>query len=152
MNVVLVEPEIPQNTGNIARTCAVVGARLHLIRPFGFMLSDRRLRRAGADYWSEVDLVVHDDLEGFFQMISAERCLFFSAKAGRAFTQIPAEGDAFLIFGKESAGLPDRLLAAHPDRCFRIPMKPAARSLNLSNAVAVVLYENLRLRGFPGLA
>jgi tRNA (cytidine/uridine-2'-O-)-methyltransferase len=151
VNIVLVEPEIPQNTGNIARTCAAAGARLHLIRPLGFILSDRKLRRAGADYWGEVDLVVHDDLESFFGKTPADQCLFFSVKGQRPYTQIPAENGGYFVFGRESVGLPSGLLAAHPGRIFRVPIRPETRSLNLSNAVAVVLFEALRLRGFPGL-
>jgi tRNA (cytidine/uridine-2'-O-)-methyltransferase len=151
INIVLVEPEIPQNTGNIARTCAAAGARLHLIKPLGFVLTDRRLRRAGADYWGDVDLVLHDNLEAFFRETPAEQCLFFSTKAARSFREMPVEEEAFLVFGKETEGLPDALLAAWAGRSFRVPMRPEARSLNLSNAVAVVLYEALRLRGFPGL-
>ena len=152
VNIVLVEPEIPQNTGNIARTCAAVGAHLHLIRPLGFILSDRKLRRAGADYWGEVDLVVHDNLESFFRKAPADQCLFFSAKGQRPYTQMTRDGGGYFVFGRESVGLPSDLLAAHPGRSFRVPMRPETRSLNLSNAVAVVLFEALRLRGFPGLA
>ncbi|MCX6566125.1 MAG: tRNA (cytidine(34)-2'-O)-methyltransferase [Candidatus Aminicenantes bacterium] len=151
LNIVLVEPEIPQNAGNIARTCAAAGARLHLIKPLGFVLSDRRLRRAGADYWSDVDLVVHDNLEVFFRETPAERCLFFSKKAARIYTEIPVEDEGWFVFGKESTGLPDALIEPYPGRSFRIPMRPGARSLNISNAVAIALYEALRLRGFPGL-
>jgi tRNA (cytidine/uridine-2'-O-)-methyltransferase len=151
ISVALIEPEIPQNTGNIARTCAAAGARLHLVKPLGFVLTDRRLRRAGADYWGEVDLVVHDNLEEFFLQAPPERCLFFSTKTARPYTEMPLEDNAVFVFGKETAGLPEELLALHPGRVFRIPMRPEARSLNLSNAVAVVLYETLRRRGFPGL-
>jgi len=151
LNIVLVEPEIPQNTGNIARTCAASGARLHLIKPLGFVLSDRRLRRAGADYWSDVDLVVHDNLEEFFREAPEERCLFFSKKAGRIYTEIPVEENAFFVFGRESTGLPDGLIEANAGRSFLIPMRPGARSLNISNAAAIVLYEALRRRGFAGL-
>jgi len=152
MNIALVEPEIPQNTGNIARTCAAFGARLHLVRPLGFILSNRKLRRAGADYWGDVDLVVHDNLGAFFRAVSPERCFFFTTKAGRHIHEISPNDEDYLVFGRESTGLPADLIAAHPDHCCRIPMKPGARSLNLSNAVAIVLFEALRLRGFPGLA
>lgn len=153
LNVVLVEPEIPQNAGNIARTCLAAGARLHLVRPLGFILSDRRLRRAGIDYWAEVDLVVHEGLGAFFRAVPPEDCCFFSRKAALPYTKIPVETETvrFLVFGRESTGLPEELLAAHPGRCFRLPMRPAARSLNVSNAAAIVLYEVLRRRGFPGL-
>ena len=151
VNVALVEPEIPQNTGNIARTCAATGARLHLVKPLGFLLTDRRLRRAGADYWGDVDLVAHDHREAFFREIPPGRCLYFSKKAERTYTEMPVEDDAVFVFGKETEGLPESLLDAHPDRVFRIPMRPGARSLNLSNAVAIVLYEALRRRGFAGL-
>ncbi len=152
-NVVLIEPEIPPNAGNIARTCAATGARLHLVRPLGFVLSDRRMRRAGADYWNEVDLVVHDDLSAFFRAAPPEFCFFFSRKASVAYTEVPVAGGSpvHFVFGRESAGLPDDLLASHPSRCFRIPMRPGARSLNVSNAAAIVLYEAMRRRGFPGL-
>jgi len=151
ISVALIEPEIPQNTGNIARTCAAAGARLHLVKPLGFLLTDRRLRRAGADYWGDVDLIVHDHREAFFREFPPGRCLFFSKKAERPYTEMPAEDDAVFVFGKETEGLPESLLESHPGRVFRIPMHPGARSLNLSNAVAIVLYEALRRRGFSGL-
>ncbi|HNQ79586.1 MAG TPA: tRNA (cytidine(34)-2'-O)-methyltransferase [Candidatus Aminicenantes bacterium] len=150
-NVVLIAPEIPQNTGNIARTCAAAGARLHLVRPLGFILSDRRLRRAGADYWSGLDLAVHESLEAFFRETPPERCLFFSQKAPRLFSEMPVEESVFLVFGRESTGLPEEILAACRERSFRVPMRPGARSLNVSNAAAVVLYEALRRRGYSGL-
>ena len=151
--IVLVEPEIPQNAGNIARTCAATGARLHLVRPLGFILSDRRLRRAGADYWAEVDLVVHDSLAAFFREAAPEACCFFSRKASSLYPNIAASGEPplFFVFGRESVGLPEALLSAHPGRCFRLPMRPETRSLNVSNAAAIVLYDALRQRGFPGL-
>lgn len=151
VSVALIEPEIPQNTGNIARTCAAAGARLHLVKPLGFLLTDRRLRRAGADYWGDVDLVIHENREAFFHGISPGECLFFSKKAGRSYVEMPFEGEAVFIFGKETEGLPEELLMTHPGRVFRIPMRPGARSLNLSNAVAIVLYEALRRKSFSGL-
>lgn len=151
ISVVLVEPEIPPNTGNIARTCAAVGASLHLIKPLGFYLSDRRLRRAGADYWSRVDLVVHDSWAAFLARHDGANLCFFTRRAERSYLLAPFENEPFLIFGRESTGLGEDLLAGRGDRCFRIPMRPAIRSLNLAEAVSIVLYEAFRVRGFPGL-
>jgi len=151
INVVLVEPEIPPNTGNIARTCAAVGARLHLVKPLGFFLRDRHLRRAGADYWSRVDLVVHESWEAFEAARAGANLCFFTRRAERSYLLAPFENEPFLIFGRESTGLSEALLAGREDRCFRIPMRPAIRSLNLAEAVSIVLYEAFRVRGFPGL-
>lgn len=151
LNIVLVEPEIPQNTGNIARTCAAVGATLHLIRPLGFSLDDRYMRRAGLDYWFLMQYRVYDDLADFFRQNPGARCWYASTKAPRAHTQAAYRDGDFLVFGRESRGLPENLLAREYDRCVRIPMRREARSLNLSNSVAVVLYEALRQLDFPGL-
>lgn len=151
LNIVLVEPEIPQNTGNIARTCAATGSRLHLVRPLGFSITDKNVKRAGLDYWGDVEIVYHDDLAAFMSLHGQER-LWLATTKGRlspdeaSFTQ----GD-WLLFGKETAGLPKDLLAQFPDQCVRLPMKPGTRSLNLSNAVAVLTFEALRQLGWPGL-
>ncbi len=152
MNIVLVEPEIPQNTGNIARTCAATGAVLHLVRPLGFSLDDRYMRRAGLDYWFLMRYRVYDDLADFFRRNPEGRFWFASTKAPRSYAQARYEDGDFLVFGRESRGLPENLLAARYDSCVRIPMRPEARSLNLSNSAAVLLYEALRQQGFPDLA
>jgi len=151
LNVVLLEPEIPQNTGNIARTCAAVGAKLHLIRPLGFETSDRYLKRAGLDYWRLVDISYYDGLEEFLAPRGASQLLYLSTKGGVPYHAVRYDDDCFLVFGKETAGLPESLLAENRERCVRIPMRDEARSLNLSNSVAVVVYEALRQQGFPGL-
>jgi len=153
LHVVLVEPEIPQNTGNIARTCAATGVRLHLVKPLGFFVRDRHLRRAGIDYWDDADIAYHDDLAAFLAEFRGERLAFFSRKAVRTYDQVewPDGVDLFLVFGKESAGLPDDLLEANRDRSFRIPMTADVRSLNLAGAATVVVYDLLRRKGFPGL-
>ena len=152
-NVVLVEPEIPQNAGNIARTCAATGCTLHLVRPLGFEISDRYLKRAGLDYWHLVDAVVHDGTEAFFASCPADaRFWFFTTKAPRAYTQAEFRAGDYLVFGKETRGLPEELLVAHPGECVRIPMRTEARSLNLSNSVAVAVFEGLRQNDFRGLS
>jgi tRNA (cytidine/uridine-2'-O-)-methyltransferase len=153
LHVVLVEPEIPQNTGNIARTCAATGARLHLVKPLGFFMRDRHLRRAGVDYWDEAEVITHDDLAAFLEECRGQSLAYFSRKAVRTYDQLewPADADLFLVFGRESTGLPDGLLEANPGRSFRIPMTAGVRSLNLAGAAAVVVYDLLRRRGFPGL-
>lgn len=151
MHVVLVEPEIPANTGNIARTCAATGAVLHLVRPLGFSTSDRHLKRAGLDYWHLVDIRYHDSFAELEKEFAGRTFYFFSTKGGRFHTAVEYPPDAFLVFGRETRGLPPELLEANKDRCIRIPMTGGARSLNLANAVAVVLYEALRQNGFPGL-
>ncbi|MBQ3866541.1 MAG: tRNA (cytidine(34)-2'-O)-methyltransferase [Clostridia bacterium] len=149
LSVVLVEPEIPQNTGNIARTCAATGTSLHLIRPLGFELSDRYLKRAGLDYWQYLDLHVHDDLDAFFREEPGEYW-FFSTKAKLRYDRVRFSGPTFLFFGKETRGLPEDLLRAHPDRALRLPMLTDIRSLNLSNSVAIGVYEALRQWDFQG--
>jgi len=153
LNVVLVEPEIPQNTGNIVRTCAVTGAKLHLIKPLGFSIEDKYLKRAGLDYWHLVDISIYENLIEFTEKNIQGSFYYLSKKAERWYTDISFEEDAFLFFGKETEGLPTDLLKANWDRCIRIPMIPntSARSLNLSNSVALVLYEALRQHGFKGL-
>lgn len=151
MHIVLVNPEIPQNTGNIARTCAATGTKLHLIEPLGFELSDKYLKRAGLDYWHMMQLEVHPSWEAFMAKYPDARMFFASTKAPRGYCEAKfADGD-FLVFGRETKGLPEEMLAERYDQCIRIPMKADARSLNLSNSVAVVLYEALRQQDFPDL-
>jgi len=151
LNIVLVEPEIPANTGNIARTCAATGAVLHLIRPLGFDISDKAVKRAGLDYWHLVDVRVYDDLDDFFQKTGAADFWLLSTKAPRSYTEAGFSPDCYVMFGKETKGLPEDFLAAHYDRCLRIPIRAEARSLNLANSVAVVAFEALRQQEFPGL-
>lgn len=153
LNIVLVEPEIPQNCGNIARTCAATGSRLHLIRPLGFDISDRAVKRAGLDYWHLVSVSDYEDLNAFFARNpeAAEDLWLATTKAPRDYTQARFSPDSWLFFGKETAGLPETFRLAHYDRCIRLPMRPEARSLNLSNSVAILTYEALRQNHFPGL-
>ena len=153
LNVVLVEPEIPQNCGNIARTCAATGSRLHLIRPLGFDISDRAVKRAGLDYWHLVEVRDYENLEEFFlQNPDARQDLWLTTtKAPLPYTAAAFTPDSYLFFGKETAGLPRAFREAYRDRCIRLPMIAEARSLNLSNTVAVCVYEALRQTGFPGL-
>ncbi len=151
INIVLHCPEIPQNTGNIARTCAATGAALHLIRPLGFEIDDKKLKRAGLDYWDKLDITFYDDEEAFFRLHADKHIYYFTTKAPRSYTDIEYPEEVFLMFGRETAGLPERLLEAHPDTCVRIPMLPNLRSLNLSNSVAVAVYEVLRQRNFAQL-
>jgi tRNA (cytidine/uridine-2'-O-)-methyltransferase len=151
VDVVLVEPEIPQNTGNIARSCVATGSTLHLVEPLGFSLEDRYLKRAGMDYWRHLALEVHPCLDAFFDEVGKESCYFVSKKASLHYCEPRYAADSVLVFGCESRGLPEDLIAENRERSLRIPMMPGVRSLNLSNAVAVVLYEALRQVGFPGL-
>lgn len=151
LNIVLVEPEIPQNCGNIARTCAATGARLHLIRPLGFDISERAVRRAGLDYWHMVEVLVYDNLEDFFCRNQVEQMWCLSTKAPRCYCEAEYRDGCYLFFGKETKGLPEDFLTEHYDACVRIPMRPDARSLNLSNAVAVTVFEALRQLSFPNL-
>ena len=151
LNIVLVEPEIPQNCGNIARTCAATGCRLHLIRPLGFDISEKAVRRAGLDYWDMVEVFDYENLEDFFSKNRVEHMWCLSTKAPRSYTQAQFSDGDFLFFGKETKGLPESFLAEHYQRCVRIPMRPDARSLNLSNAVAITVFEALRQLDFPGL-
>jgi len=150
-HIVLVEPEIPANTGNIARTCAVTGACLHLVHPLGFSTEDRYLKRAGLDYWHAVRVFHYGSFREVKERFPGGRFFCATTKAKRLYTEFRyADGD-FLVFGKETKGLPDWILDEHADSCMRIPMADSARSLNLSNAAAIVLYEALRQNGFPGL-
>ncbi len=152
VHLVLVEPEIPQNTGNIARSCLAVGAKLHLVKPYGFFINDRLLQRAGLDYWPEVDRVEHRDFDHFLQEHGQEALAFFSRTGTRLYTELPTSGPLFLIFGGESHGLPPQLLQRFSACLYRLPMREGVRSLNLASAATAVLYEVLRARGFPGLA
>ena len=151
LNVVLVEPEIPQNCGNIARTCAATGCRLHLIRPLGFDISEKAVKRAGLDYWNLVEVLDYENLEDFFARNKVERMWCLSTKAPRSYTEAEYRDGDYLFFGKETKGLPEPFLEAHRERCVRIPMRQEARSLNLSNAVAVTVFEALRQLSFPHL-
>jgi len=148
---VLVEPEIPQNTGNIARTCAATGCKLHLVKPLGFSVDDKHLKRAGLDYWSLVDIHYYDSFEELQQQYSDKLYYFSTTKGKKRYTEVTYERDCFLVFGKETAGLPKPLLEKNAEYCIRVPMINEARSLNLSNSVAIVVYEALRQIGFPGL-
>lgn len=152
LNIVLVEPEIPMNTGNIARTCAATRSRLHLVKPLGFDISDKAVKRAGLDYWPMVDLRVYETLDHFFQVNPNPDLWLATTKAPRDYTRARFRDGCWLMFGKETAGLPEALRRAHYDRCIRIPMRPDARSLNLANSVAVLTYEALRQQGFPELS
>lgn len=151
MHIVLVNPEIPQNTGNIARTCAATGSTLHLIEPLGFELSDKYLKRAGLDYWHLMHYEVHPSWEAFCEKYPEAQLHFATTKAPRDYCAVEYGADNFLVFGRETKGLDEHLLAANYDRCIRIPMRADARSLNLSNSVAIVLYEALRQQDFAGL-
>lgn len=150
LNIVLVEPQIPQNTGNVARTCAVTGARLHLVGPMGFAIDDKKLKRAGLDYWPQLDITYYQDLSAFLAENDGPFFLF-SSKATHRHTDLPYPDGAYLVFGREDAGLPEELLVRHPECCVRIPMRRGERCLNLSNAVAVGVYEALRQWDFAEL-
>jgi len=150
LNVVLVEPEIPQNTGNIARTCACTNTRLHLVRPFGFDISEKSLKRAGLDYWDKVDIVYYDNLAEFFEKNAGGEFYYATTKAKQSYTDVSYPDGCFILFGKETKGLPEDLIYAGFDRAVRIPMYGALRSLNLSNSVAIILYEALRQNDFFG--
>ncbi|MBQ3114701.1 MAG: tRNA (uridine(34)/cytosine(34)/5-carboxymethylaminomethyluridine(34)-2'-O)-methyltransferase TrmL [Clostridia bacterium] len=148
MNIVLVEPEIPQNTGNIARTCAATGASLHLVGPMGFQIDDKKLKRAGLDYWHLLDIHYYDNLDEFMEKKKGCPMFYYTTKAPRNHTEVSYPDDAYLLFGKETKGLPEKLLHENYDDCVRIPMISDARSLNLSNAVAIAAYEVLRQHNF----
>jgi len=150
-NIVLVEPEIPANTGNVARTCAVTGCSLHLVKPLGFSIDDKHLKRAGLDYWHLLDVHIYENLEDFLAQADAGRLYLATTKGARRYDQVRIEPGAYLVFGKETKGLPEWLLDKHPGQCFRIPMRDEARSLNLSNSVAIIVYEAFRQNGFAGL-
>lgn len=150
LNIVLVEPEIPANTGNIARTCAVTGAQLHLVEPLGFSISDKQVRRAGLDYWPHLNVIVHKSLDEFFENTNGIY-YYCSTKAKRYYHEAAFEDDCYLLFGKETKGLPEHLIFDNPDQAIKIPMKNGLRSLNLSNSVSIIVYEALRQQGFEGL-
>ena len=150
INIVLVEPEIPQNTGNISRTCSCTGAKLHLIKPLRFSIDEKHVRRAGLDYWEDLDLTIHDSLSDFLDYAKGSPMVFSSTKAAKDYTEVKYPDGCFILFGKETAGLPEELLNDNYDNCVRIPMLENKRSLNLSNSVAIILYEALRQNGFEG--
>lgn len=152
LHIVLFEPEIPQNTGNIARTCAAVGAELHLVHPLGFRLDEKHLRRAGLDYWPLVTVVEHPSIEAFMAEHGEENLFFFTKKARHPYQELAYPQDCWLVFGKESTGLSEAFLKEHEPDTVRIPIREAARSLNLSNSVAIAAYEYLRQWQFPGLS
>lgn len=151
LNIVLVEPQIPQNTGNIARTCAVTGARLHLIKPFGFEITDKKLKRAGLDYWDKLDISYYDGIEDFFAENDGEY-FYFTTKGRKIYSDVNYPDGAFIIFGREDQGLDEKLLYNNKESCVRIPMRDSLRSLNLSNSVAIAAYEVLRQWKFPELS
>ncbi len=152
LDIVLVEPEIPQNTGNIARTCVATGSRLHLVEPLGFSLDDKYLKRAGLDYWFDLDVTLWPDFESLISQLTAGREIYYmTTKGGQVYSEKSFGNNVVLVFGRETKGLPEPLLLARPDRCLRIPMLSQYRSLNLSNAVAVAAYEVLRQQRFPNL-
>ncbi|HOJ47802.1 MAG TPA: tRNA (uridine(34)/cytosine(34)/5-carboxymethylaminomethyluridine(34)-2'-O)-methyltransferase TrmL [Bacillota bacterium] len=151
INIVLHEPEIPQNTGNIARTCAATGSSLHLIKPFGFEISDKHLKRAGLDYWQYLDIHYYENLDDFFAKNNDGKFFYFTTKAAICYTDVSYDGKVYLVFGKETKGLPEDLLFKNKESCVRIPMLGDLRSLNLSNSVAVGVYEALRQRNFASL-
>lgn len=151
IHIVLVEPEIPHNTGNIARTCAAAGLQLHLVRPLGFVVDDKHLKRAGMDYWDQITVTYYNRLSEVESKFHNHQICYATTKGGLVYSDMPYQPDCVLIFGKESKGLPEELLKAHPERCIRIPMIADTRSLNLSNAAAIVAYEALRQQGFREL-
>ena len=151
INIVLIEPEIPQNTGNIVRTCAVTGAKLHLVKPMGFEFDDAKLKRAGLDYWREMEIYFYENSDEFFEKNAGEKMYFFTKKAPKSFSEIDYPERVFLVFGKETKGLDEKLLSSHLDSCVRIPMRNNLRCLNLSNSAAIAVYEVLRQKGYPGM-
>lgn len=151
LNIVLLEPQIPQNTGNISRTCAVTGARLHLIRPFGFEIDDKHLKRAGLDYWDKLDISYYDNIEQFYKKNSGEY-FYFTTKGRSVHSDVEYPDNAYLIFGREDRGIPEEILYRNEKHCVRIPMRNNLRSLNLSNSVAIGVYEVLRQWGYPELS
>ena len=148
LNIVLHEPEIPANTGNIGRTCVATGTRLHLIEPLGFSLSEKALKRAGMDYWKDLDVTTYLDYEDFLERNPGAKIYYATTKAPQTYADVKYEDDCFIMFGKESAGIPEEILVEHPEECIRIPMIGETRSLNLSNSVAIVLFEALRQNHF----
>ncbi|WP_320130572.1 tRNA (cytidine(34)-2'-O)-methyltransferase [uncultured Sphaerochaeta sp.] len=151
LNIVLFEPEIPQNTGNIARTCAAIHANLHLVHPLGYSLDEKHLKRAGLDYWHLVTITEYENVASFMELHGQDNLYFFTTKARHYYTDVEYPDDTYLIFGKESAGIEESILVAHPDTCVRIPMIAEARSLNLSNSAAIAAYEFMRQKQFPTL-
>lgn len=151
MNVVLLEPEIPSNTGNIGRTCCATGTTLHLIKPLGFSLSEKALKRAGMDYWDKLDVRVYVDFEDFLEKNPGAKLYMATTKAHRTYDEVSYGPEDYIMFGAESKGIPEEILVAHEDACIRIPMNDEIRSLNLANSVAIVLYEALRQQHFDGL-
>ena len=151
MNIILYEPEMPLNTGNIGRTCVATNTRLHLIEPLGFKLNDKAIRRAGLDYWDKLDVTVYCDFSDFLEKNPDAKIYMATTKAKKVYTEIAYEPDCYLMFGKESGGIPEELLIKNQENCIRIPMWGEIRSLNLSNAVSIVLYEALRQNGFAGM-
>ena len=151
LNIVLFEPEIPQNTGNIGRTCVATNTRLHLIGPLGFRIDEKALKRAGMDYWKDLDVIVYDDYYDFCETNPDVKIYYGTTKAKHRYTDVTFEDDCYIMFGKESAGIPEEILVKNPDTCIRIPMLDHIRSLNLSNSVAIVLYEALRQHDFAGM-
>ena len=148
LNIVLYEPEIPSNTGNIGRTCVATGTRLHLIEPLGFRLNEKAIRRAGMDYWSDLDVTTYVNYEEFLEKNPGAKIYMATTKSRQTYTEVSYEPDCYIMFGQESAGIPEEILVKHPDTCVRIPMIGETRSLNLSNSVAIVLYEALRQNNF----
>ncbi|MCQ2488555.1 MAG: tRNA (uridine(34)/cytosine(34)/5-carboxymethylaminomethyluridine(34)-2'-O)-methyltransferase TrmL [Clostridia bacterium] len=151
LNIVLVEPEIPQNTGNIARTCACTGARLHIVKPMGFEVTDKNLKRSGLDYWHFLEIFYYENLNDFFEKNKGGSFFYFTTKAQARHSDATYPDNAFLLFGKETKGLPEELLLKNPERCVRIPMMDECRSLNLANSVAIAVYETLRQWDYPDL-
>ena len=151
MDIVLVEPEIPQNTGNIARTCVAVGCRLHLIEPMGFSIDNKQIKRAGLDYWFDLDLKIWPDLDSCMKSFRDRRIFYATTKAKKIYSDVQFDSESVILFGKETKGLPESLLLAHKERCIRIPMLQDRRSLNLSNSVAIIIYEALRQQNFSGM-
>ncbi|HIZ13536.1 MAG TPA: tRNA (cytidine(34)-2'-O)-methyltransferase [Candidatus Mediterraneibacter stercorigallinarum] len=151
LNIVLLEPEIPANTGNIGRTCVAAGARLHLIEPLGFSLSEKALKRAGMDYWKDLDVTTYIDYSDFLDKNPGAKIYMATTKARKVYTEVSYEPDSFIMFGKESAGIPEEILVENKENCVRIPMMGEIRSLNLGNSAAIVLYEALRQNGFKGM-
>ena len=151
LNIVLLEPEIPANTGNIGRTCVASGTRLHLIEPLGFRLSEKALKRAGMDYWKDLDVTTYIDYQDFLDRNPGAKIYMATTKARKIYTEVSYEDDCYIMFGKESAGIPEEILVQNQENCIRIPMMEKIRSLNLGNSAAIVLYEALRQNGFAGL-
>ena len=151
LNIVLYEPEIPSNTGNIGRTCVATGTRLHLIEPLGFRLNEKTVRRAGMDYWGSLDVTTYIDYADFLERNPGAKIYMATTKAPKVYTEVSYEPDCYIMFGKESAGIPEEILVQHQEDCVRIPMVGDIRSLNLSNSVSIVLYEALRQNGFAGM-